>query len=104
MVLTPFPVDDGIPEEVVVALAVFFHHWNRAGSPSGVRVVHLRSWLHAETKEKSPDPTHWEKVVELTQAAFYKGHLAELCTWQTVFLITHGNGRNFRRIGLVEVL
>ena len=80
MALIPFPVDDGIPEGVVVAWGVCFHHRNRSGSPSGVRVEHLRSWLHTATRKKWPDPTHWENVVGLIQAAFLEGHLAEECT------------------------
>ena len=81
MALIPFPVDDGIPEEVVVAWVVCYLNWNRAGSPSGVRVEQLRSWLHAATRKKWPDSTHWENVVGLIQAAFLEGHLAEECTW-----------------------
>ena len=50
-----------------------------------------------------PDPTLWEKVVVLIQAAFFKGHLAEEFTWQTAILIPNGNGRS-RDIGLIEVL
>ena len=63
MVLKPLPMNDGIPEEVVVTWAVCYFQWNRDRSPSGVRVDQLRSWLHAETREKLPDLTHWEKVV-----------------------------------------
>ena len=58
MVLKPLPVDDVIPEEEVVAWAVCYFQWNRDGSLSGVRVDQLRSWLHAATREKLPDPTH----------------------------------------------
>ena len=103
MVLTPFPVDGGIPEEVVVAWAVLFHHRNKAGILSGVRVEHLQSWLHAATKEKLLDPTHWEKVVRLIQDAFYKCDLTEECTWKTLILIPKGNGES-RGIYLVEFL
>ena len=49
MALTPFPVDDGILEEVVVPWVVCFHHRNRSRSLSWVRVEHLWSWLHAAT-------------------------------------------------------
>ena len=75
--MTPFPFDDGIPEEEVVSWEVFYLHRNRAGIPLGLRVEHLRSWLHVATRDKSPDPTHWGEVVVLIQATFHNGHLAE---------------------------
>ena len=40
----------------------------------------------------------------MIQAAFHEGYLAEKCTWKTVVLIPKGNGKDFRRIGLVGVL
>ena len=73
---TPFKVDDGIPEEVVVAWVVCYLNWNKAGSPSGVRVEQLRSLLHAATRDKLPEPTHWEKFVGLIQGTFLEVHLA----------------------------
>ena len=40
----------------------------------------------------------------MIQAALHEGYLAEKCTWKTVVLIPKGNGKDFRRIGLVGVL
>ena len=76
MALTPFTVDDGIPEEVVVAWVVCYLNWNRSRSPSGVRVEQLCSLLHSATRDKLPDPTHWGKVFGLIQGTFLEGHLA----------------------------
>ena len=30
---------------------------------------------------------NWDKVVDIIQSAFRKGHLMEECTWNTVILI-----------------
>ena len=46
---------------------------------------------------------HWKKVVALLQASFQEGRLAEEATWQAVALINK-RGRNYRCIGLVEVV
>ena len=56
-----------------------------------MRAENLRFWTEAAIQEESPDPTHWEKVVGLIQAAFCKGRLAEECSWKTVVLIPKGN-------------
>ena len=50
-----------------------------------------------------PVPDHWEKVIGITQAAIFVGHLAEDCTCHTVVLIPKGN-KNFQGINLVDTL
>ena len=47
--------------------------------------------------------TNWEKVVDLAQAEFGEGRLAEESTWQEVVLIPKGGGE-YQCIGLVEVV
>ena len=55
------------------------------------------------TREESPDPARWGKVVGLIQTAFCEGHLTEECTLQTSILVPKGNG-DFLRVVLVEFL
>ena len=43
--------------------------------------------MDAETCEYTQNPTHWEKVVAMIQAAFREGRLVEECTWKTTVLI-----------------
>ena len=80
MNLTPFIVDDSITDEEEVAWAVLCFYRNRSRGPSGMRAEHLQSWMREATREESPDPYHWEKVVGMIQAAFREGHLTEECT------------------------
>ena len=80
MDLTPFLVDEYVPEEEEVAWEVRHLDRNRAGKLPGMRAEHLRSWLWAAMKEDLPNPSHWEKGVSLIQAALLKGHLADECT------------------------
>ena len=80
MAVTPFPVDNSVPEEEEVLWEVCCLRTNRAGGPVGMRAEHLRAWLGAATREESPDPVFWDKSVGLTQAAFCKGRLTEYCT------------------------
>ena len=42
-----------------------------------MRAKNIQAWMDAETREYTQDPTHWDKVVALTQAAFWEGHLLE---------------------------
>ena len=54
--------------------------------------------------DDTPDATNWLKVVAIVQAAFHDGTLAEECTWQAVVLISKGASRDFRGIGMMELL
>ena len=38
---------------------------------------YLKSWLWEAAKEKDPDTEAWEKVVILTQVAFWEGYIPE---------------------------
>ena len=63
----------------------------------------IQAWMDAETCEYTQNPTHWEKVVAMIQAAFREGRLVEECTWNTTVLISKGNG-DLCSIGRVEIL
>ena len=47
--------------------------------------------------------SNWERVVELVQAAFGEGQLAEETTWQAAVLI-HKGKRDYHGIGLMVVM
>ena len=56
------------------------------------------------TQAEAPDATHLQKVVVILQEAFCNETLTNKSTWQMVVLILKGDGGDFWRIGLVEVL
>ena len=84
-----------------------------------MRAEHLKGWLAAskqrkqEAEEKGegktdeeeggPTETHWERLGELIQTAFWEGYVAEEAMWQAVVLIPKGK-KDYRVIGLVEVM
>ena len=69
-----------------------------------MRTEHLRQWLIDSTWDNTPDATNWLKVVAIIQEGFHDGTLSKECMWETVVLITKGESRDFRGVGLVEVL
>ena len=83
--------------------------------PSRMRAEHLKGCLAAawrgekgETEDKEggdqedtqEGAENWARVVELVQAAFRDGDLAEEATWQAVVLIPKGK-KDYWGIGLV---
>ena len=58
--------------------------------------------MMAANWEESPDPSEWEMVVVLIQAAFCEGYLAEECDWHNAILTPKEKG-DFHGIRLVEV-
>ena len=68
-----------------------------------MRAEYLRQWLISATRDDSPDATNLLKGVDIVQAAFQDGTLAEECKWQTVVITLKGKG-DFWGIVLVEVL
>ena len=54
-------------------------------------------------EQEGTDLDNWTRVVDLLQAAFREGKLAEEATWQAMVLITKGE-KDFRGIGHVEVM
>ena len=93
-----------------------------------MRVEHVKRWLAAArkaekdgemaggeeaattTEEGRPETTaaqegveNWTRVVDLFQAAFQEGKLAEEAMWQAVFLISKGK-KDYRGIGIMELM
>ena len=72
-----FLVDESILEDEEITWAVRRILLKCPGSPSGMRVEHLRQWLIAATQDDSPDATNCLKVVAIVQEAFCDGILAK---------------------------
>ena len=47
----------------------------QGGRTIGDEVEHLKAWLRAANREKEPDTKTWEKVVGVTQLAFWEGYI-----------------------------
>ena len=91
--LTLFPVENSILEEEEVDWVIIFLQQNRAGVLYGMRVEHLQSFLHSETREEFSGPAQLGGVVGMIQATLCEVKLEEECTWQTIVLIPKGNGK-----------
>jgi hypothetical protein len=65
-----FDIDDNVPDEREIADIVKLLRWGKPPGPSGIRAEHLREWLNAAERENDPDPSRWNKMVELVQHAF----------------------------------
>lgn len=70
-------MDNATPEDEDIVWAVHRLILNRLGGPSGIRAEHLYQWLISVTRDNSPDPTNWQKVFAIVQAALPDGTLAE---------------------------
>ena len=126
--IQPFQVDDSMPKEGEIEWVVKRLRNNRSGGPWRMRVEHVKRWLVASRKEEkdrdkaggeeaatataegSPETTagqegaeNWTRVVDLVQAAFQEGKVAEEATWQVIVLIPKGK-KDYRGIGLVDVM
>ena len=112
-------MDDSVPTEDDIKEAVKHLRRNIYGGALGMRAEHLKGWLTAsnqkkqeaaeegegktDDKEGGPTEPHWERLVDLIQAAFREGGLSEEATWQAVILIPKGK-KDYLGIGLVEVV
>ena len=77
VIVASFDVLDAIPLEDEIAEAVKRLRSGKAPGPSGMRTDHLKEWLAAAYREKNPDTTHWDMLVELVQHAFEMGELPD---------------------------
>ena len=69
-----------------------------------MREEHLRQCLQEAMWEKELENNNLRKAIVLVQAVFQEGYLVKACTRQTVVPIPNRDGKDFRRIRLVEVL
>ena len=99
----PVAVNDELPTEVEVKLAVRALKGGRAGGPSGMRAEDLKGWSKEDKWEKETEGRRWDLVVRLVQVMFRYGTVQEDMAWAKMVLIPKGKGE-YRGIGLVEVL
>jgi hypothetical protein len=76
--------------------------WGKPPGPSGIRAEHLREWLNAAERENNPDPSSWNKMVELVQHAFETGELPTELPLSVLVLIPKCSG-GCRGIRLLEI-
>jgi hypothetical protein len=100
--VAPFEIDDNVPDERGIADTVRLLRWGKSPGPSGIRAEHLREWLNASERENNPDPSRWNKMVELVQHAFETGDLPSELPWSVLALIPKGSG-GCRGIGFLEI-
>ena len=92
MALTPFTVENSIPEEEEVDWDVLFLRRNRAGGLNGMIIEHLQPCLQSDTREELSEPYQWGEVVGMIQATLREVNLKDECTWKTTVMIAKGNG------------
>ena len=102
--VTPFHVDDSVPNNKEIAWSVQSLFLDYPGGPPGMRAEHLRKWLVEATQKESLDATYWKNLVAILQAEFRDSTIVDKIMWNTVVLIKRGNGGDFQRSGFVEVL
>ena len=62
------------------------------GGVSDMRTSHLQYWMAETTHEEWLDTENWDQVVGILQTNFCDGRLPTEWIWQTVVLISKGNG------------
>ena len=98
IVPVPFQVDDSIPEEEEIKIALSCLKNGKSPSASNLTVEQLKMWMRIS--DKKPEP--WRMVVQLVQEAFRSGRIP-LCLSQAVCVLIPKNGKGeFRGIGLLE--
>ena len=101
VLVAPFDVRDDVPNADEIAAAVRRLRSGRAPGPSKMRPDHFKEWLRLAEREKEPDPTLWNTLVELVQHSFRTGELPEETSWSALVILPKGDG-SFRGIGLLE--
>ena len=61
----PAAVDDDVPTDAEVYLAVQGVKWGRSGCPSGMIAEDLKGWSKEAKREKEPEGRRWDLVVRL---------------------------------------
>jgi hypothetical protein len=102
VLVSPFYVNDMTPTDKEIGAAVRGLHSRNSPGPSGMRPDDLKEWWDTAWRDKDPDTTEWEKLVELVQHIFETGNLPLELKWSLLVAITKGSG-GFRAIGLLEI-
>jgi hypothetical protein len=103
--LTPFLINDGIPDNHEIATAVRKLRNGKAPGPTGLRAEHLKTLLQrAENSDATPeDCLGWEQVCHTVKSIFETGQIPEEMTWSVLVLIPKSSGGT-RGIGLLDIL
>ena len=96
-------VNDYIPSESEIDMAVRVFKGGRVGDPSGMRAEDLKGWCQEAKREKDPEGRRWYIVVRLVQVMFRDGTVPEEIAWAIMVLIPKLKG-GCRFIRLVELL
>ena len=95
----PYPVEDGIPPDSEIRVAVKAMNNGRAGGSSRIRAEDLKGWLRGALDEEDPEVTardgagdNWRLFVRLVQAVWEHGEIPRQLLWVIVVLIPKGGG------------
>jgi hypothetical protein len=84
--VAPFDIYDNVPDEREISNTVRLLRWGKSPGPLGIRAEHLREWLNAAERKNNPDPSRWNKMVEIIQHAFETGELPTELLWSVLVL------------------
>ena len=79
-------MNDDIPVDDEIGLAVRRLRRGKAPGPSGLRADHFHAWYKEAHRRKDPDPTAWNTVVELVQEVYKTGSLPMGSMWSSLVL------------------
>ena len=103
ILVQPVSVNNDVPIEAEVELAVRGLKGGRAVGPSGMRLEDLKGRLKKSKRDKESEGRRWEMLVQIVQVMFRDGTVPEEILWAKMVLVTKGKG-GYMDIGLVEVL
>lgn len=101
ILVSPFDVNDQVPDEKEIEEAVRRMRRGKAPGPSGLRAEDLKRWLANAREPEFPDKRNWDALVSLVQHAFRTGEIPTELAWSVLILIPKGDGGH-RGIGLLE--
>jgi hypothetical protein len=107
--IDPIPVDDGMPSEGEIRVAVAGLSNGRAGGASGMHAEDVKTWLHGVKLEEDPEVgpvnigagDNWRRFTLLVQAIWDHGTIPPQLLWVIIVLIPKGGG-DYWGIGLLE--
>ena len=83
-------VNDKIPAESDIEMAVRVLKGGRAGRPPGMIEEDLKGWHKEAKREKYSKGISWELVVRLIQVVFRDGTVPEEIVWAMMVLLLKG--------------
>jgi hypothetical protein len=107
--IDPIKVDDRMPSEGEIRVAVAGLCNGRAGGASGMRAEDVKAWLRSIKLEEDPEVgpantgagENWRRFTLLVQAIWDHSEIPPHLLWVIIVLIPKGGG-DYRGIGLLE--